>query len=1251
MANFPFSGNSSYFSRRYENTLVLSSAQATDTDVRASRQNDKRCFQARNFMVTIDDSGSIKDCAECVGLNQDLLEKRQIHISSACHGPDTPFSPVSSLNIVPRCDKRFSPDSRRCPDAEQTDSNTIVRRQSGQLGRLGRSCPPDFFAISFLSPCLPPTMCDDDNKLLLSIFSGTSTEHSTELLTSLPQEDSFYSRMADHSDPETEEHMLLEDDDDDDEFGVGEISLAPSLYLRPTFFRQTRKGKIIKQVSERYLRDDLGLGCYYVDEDNTNRRVKEAAIGKPRVIADVTQLLTLLKPCKPNALVVCDTNVLLHNLDVLEQSHSVMPNLVIPQTCLLECRANRRVAYDRAVELLREVGDKHNRFCIFFSDLHHSQTAHVEPEDCTTTNDENDARIRNVAALLGEHLRGSKVRVILLTDDKASREKSKGQSYEAKSVRSWVKELEDSNPGVSLTDLVAQYGNRGDVLAAGESGKEYFPQHASQSELSTSVKAGKFYRGVLRSKDLHSGWVTIRQGDERVAVTINGLVDRNRAVDGDVVAIALHPLSKWLSSTDQPATEASETKQEAGIASDTAEPSQRDMSNVPDTIAVDDAHESLRPTGKVVGILRRNFANYAGSIFEKSKAPVGLSVTHSMSEREKIATDCEREHPDGTTTCVFFPVDRKIPPILIRTTQRERFLGQRIVVAMDSWPSNSPYPLGHYVETIGPAGSKDVETKIILQEHKIAHEPFPAAVLACLPPNDYKIEMVPERADFRHLPVLSIDPPGCKDIDDALHCIVLPNGNFQVGVHIADVTHYVKAGSAMDLEAANRSTSTYLVNKRLDMLPGLLTTDLCSLKGNVDRYAFSVLWEVTTEAEILNVEFKKSIIHSIAALTYQEAQSFIDQPDDAASGDARVSAVKGLASLARKFRKKRIDAGALTLASPEVKFVLDSESLNPTDVQAYALLEANALVEEFMLLANVTVAKKILRHYPTLSVLRRHPSPNRSMFQSLISKARCRGFEIDIEDSKRLADSLDAAQVENEPYFNKLLRILSTRCMSPAQYFCSGEYRPMDWHHYGLAAPVYTHFTSPIRRYADVCVHRLLAAAINVAPLPVHLSSKSHLHDLCENMNRRHRSAQLAGRASVQLHTLIYFSGDTAKEEDAFVLDVDTAEKSEVAFRVIVPRYGIEGRVTVPVGVDDPKLQRFPDQHKISYANGEHTASIQVFDKVRVSIWVKTSEDHQRELMIDLVAPQFDAGRTKREVVATSDDHAPKKKIKHSGKG
>jgi exosome complex exonuclease DIS3/RRP44 len=293
-------------------------------------------------------------------------------------------------------------------------------------------------------------------------------------------------------------------------------------------------------------------------------------------------------------------------------------------------------------------------------------------------------------------------------------------------------------------------------------------------------------------------------------------------------------------------------------------------------------------------------------------------------------------------------------------------------------------------------------------------------------------------------------------------------------------------------------------------------------------------------------------------------------------------------------------------------------------VQAYALLEANAVVEEFMLLANVTVAKKILRHYPTLSILRRHPAPNRAMF-GLISKARCRSLVIDIEDSKRLADSLDAAQVPSDLYINKLLRILSTRCMSPAQYFCSGEFRPQEWHHYGLAAPVYTHFTSPIRRYSDVVVHRLLASSIGVAPLPTQLSSKSYLHDLAANMNRRHRAAQLAGRASVQLHTLIFFAGDGAKDEYAYVLDVETSESSDPSLLVMVPRYGIEGRVKVKVDACDQNLVRYPEDHRITYEKDGvgDTLSVQVFDRVKVRIWVKEIQDYQRELVMDLLEPRF----------------------------
>jgi len=446
---------------------------------------------------------------------------------------------------------------------------------------------------------------------------------------------------------------------------------------------------------------------------------------------------------------------------------------------------------------------------------------------------------------------------------------------------------------------------------------------------------------------------------------------------------------------------------------------------------------------------------------------------------------------------------------------------------------------------------------------------------------DWKIseDVVAQRTDLRHIPVVSIDPPGCKDIDDALHCVRLPNGRLEAGVHIAgtplyfapgkldailsiitifslyftsDVTYFVQPDSAIDKEAAHRSTSTYLVERRLDMLPGLLTTQLCSLRSKEDHLAFSVIWEMDDDANIYDVRFCKSAIHSVASLTYDEAQVMLDTP---APADKVNSSVNLLNKLARILRQRRIDMGALTLASPEVRFKLDSETQNPTDVAMYNLKESNALVEEWMLLANITVSKQILKAYPTLGVLRRHQPPSREQFGPLVSSALAVGVDLDISSSKTLADSLDRAVRPEDPYFNKLLRILSTRCMMPAQYFCSGEIPKDQWHHYGLAAPVYTHFTSPIRRYADVLVHRLLAASIGVISLPAANADRSKQQELCTHMNRRHRAAQYAQRGSVNMNTITYFRSRPSQEA-AYVLSV-----KEDSFTVLVPRFGIEGNL------------------------------------------------------------------------------------------
>jgi exosome complex exonuclease DIS3/RRP44 len=262
--------------------------------------------------------------------------------------------------------------------------------------------------------------------------------------------------------------------------------------------------------------------------------------------------------------------------------------------------------------------------------------------------------------------------------------------------------------------------------------------------------------------------------------------------------------------------------------------------------------------------------------------------------------------PEDGQIALFVAADEKMPPIRILTRRREELSGCRILVSLDHWRAHSDLPWGHYVRNLGELGDKKVETSVILHEFGVSHEAFSPSVMACLPPADWKItpQIIAGRADLRHIPVVSIDPPGCKDIDDALHCRPLPNGNFEAGVHIADVTHFCKPGSALDKEASHRCTSTYLVERRLDMLPSLLTTELCSLRSTEDHLAFSVIWEIDPEGQIVDVKFMKSVIRSVASLTYGEAQAMLDDPSTV---DEVSASVRQLNVFARLFRQRRID--------------------------------------------------------------------------------------------------------------------------------------------------------------------------------------------------------------------------------------------------------------------------------------------------------------------------------------------------------
>lgn len=381
---------------------------------------------------------------------------------------------------------------------------------------------------------------------------------------------------------------------------------------------------------------------------------------------------------------------------------------------------------------------------------------------------------------------------------------------------------------------------------------------------------------------------------------------------------------------------------------------------------------------------------------------------------------------------------------------------------------------------------------------------------------------------MRNVVICSVDPPGCTDIDDALHARPLPNGNMEIGVHIADVSHFIRPGNALDKEAASRATTVYLVDKRIDMVPELLSSNLCSLRGGVERFAFSCIWEIDNDANIVETKFHKSVIKSSKAMTYEEAQLIID---DTTQKHAIAEGLRSLNKVAKILKKRRVEKGALVLASPEIRFQVDSETHDPIEVEAKKLRETNSMVEEFMLLANVSVAEKIQQEFPECAMLRRHPCPPQSNFDPLVKAARNQGFDVNTSTGKELATSLDSIYKDDNPYLNTMLRILATRCMMQAVYFISGTIQKDDYFHYGLAAPIYTHFTSPIRRYADIIVHRLLAACIGADSTYTELLDKNKNSNLCNNLNYRNRMAQYAGRASVALNTHLFFKNRTEDEE------------------------------------------------------------------------------------------------------------------------
>ncbi|KDR22892.1 hypothetical protein L798_14747, partial [Zootermopsis nevadensis] len=920
-------------------------------------------------------------------------------------------------------------------------------------------------------------------------------------------------------------------------------------------------GTILQIVREHYLRDDIWCGssiCRKCAHQDNELILEKIPLSKNKIFPFPHYILL-------------DTCVVLNQITVLEED--ALCNVIILQTVLEEVKHRSSSVYKRLKDI---IGNPNRKFYVFVNE-HHKDT-YVEREPGEKVNDRNDRAIRVSVAWYESHLMPNKgdrkkkdyVRVILLTDDAENKQKAENDGLLVATVGDYVRHV-DNCPG--LEDRLSQHNTTYELQAGGR--EPLFPSHLTPSQIHEGIKSGKLLQGsfLASRENFLEGQVSVEGQDKMVLV--QGCVGLNRAVDGDIVAVKLLPKEEWSVPSHM-------------VLQDEDDDSGDVLEEEDTLIKSRETQVEKLPTGHIVGIIRRKWRQYCGILQQN---PIKGSVRH-----------------------IFVPAEKKIPKVRIETRQADTLSNQRIVVTIDSWPRNSRYPLGHFVRALGKIGDKDTENEVLLLEHDVPHSKFSETVLSCLPKLPWIISEkdVQSRVDLRHVDICSVDPPGCTDIDDALHCMELENGNYEVGVHIADVSHFIRSGTAIDKEAALRATTVYLVDKRIDMVPELLSSNLCSLLGNEERFAFSCIWELTQEAEVVNTRFCKSIIRSRQAMTYEEAQMKID---DLTLQDNLSKSLRGLNSLAKILKKRRIENGALVLASPEIRFQVDSETLDPVEVETKKLRETNSMVEEFMLLANISVANKILEDFPECAMLRRHPKPPLSNFEPLVKAGRNLGFEINIESGKALALSLDNAVRPDNAFFNTMLRILATRCMMQAVYFASGMVQRDEFFHYGLAVPIYTHFTSPIRRYADIIVHRLLAVSIGADVTYPELLDKRKSQTLSHNLNYRNRMAQYAGRASVALHTHLFFRGKV-QDEQGYVLYV-----RKNALQILIPKYGLEGTLYLsPHKAEKLNVTFVYNEEEQTQKCGD--VSFRPFDPVTVQLSLDQSNLQHEKIIMKLVNPQ-----------------------------
>ncbi|KAI8061570.1 DIS3-like exonuclease 1-like protein [Gongronella butleri] len=976
------------------------------------------------------------------------------------------------------------------------------------------------------------------------------------------------------------------------------------------FYRKAKSQGIVKQVREKYVRHDIP--CFME--------------GCTECQFDQAQLLD----GKAEYFVIPDLSVIMRFLEILEQDE--VTGLIISQTNMMTLEQHDKTKMYRRLRQL--VNDPRKGSVLFYNEIFDATEQRRAPRE---TFDAYDWRCHcAIAKWYQEHTHR---RILLLSEAHTRTDLPQdiqvNHQIDVCSMRDYLATHHKENALLaSLVSVLADVNldedwhkiHMGTAVNAA-TGATGYTEHKAIDELEVGIKSGRFFSGLIRCRaDRQQALVTAEPDKE---ILIVGNEHRNRAVHGDLVAIELLPESQWLSLSNRMSLESGDQDDESASAG-----------------ATSISRASVNPTGHVVGVLQRNWRSYVATI----------------------------QHDEaGGSMHLAIPLDPLIPKIRIRYQDVSLIENQRIVVRIDNWPVNSQYPNGHYVRSLGPIHQLDTEVSAILVEHGIsvsqASKAFSEASLKEMPtdtrdhpwrPSD---DQLAQRRDLRSLTVFSIDPPNCQDIDDALSIEDLGNGQLQLGVHIADVTYFVKENSKTDLEARARGTTVYLADRRFDMLPSVLSERVCSLRHQVDRYAVSVLWTLDTQLQVVDTWFGRTIIRSSCEMEYEQAQELLDGAKVAKGLDAALCRrlkpkVEQLAKVLRVFKSRRSAQGALELESSEVKFkTVDKDKV--TEIIPKDELEIHGLVAEAMILANSAVGKRIYDGFKSAALLRRHPPARENKFKQLVNAAASRGFTVDFRSNRALAQSL-AAIVSNspdKPEMVQMLKTMATYAMNEAGYISSGQHSVDEYYHYGLALEYYTHFTSPIRRYADVIVHRQLLMAINdPTAVAADAGAASSMYqnlkiaDICDNLNLKSRESKFAQRDSTELFQALYVMQQS--QSGPLVANGIICEMRSNGFYVFVPSLGLKGpvflldkddHVTAPLSLISDKVDdddtyipncvletELPTSVTVRGASLARPFRFALFDHVRVVLKLRESHAHRHLVYMSLLGFQETAVPSKR---------------------